>query len=76
MAFPRRAHADPASIWLRTLIAEIADRLPQALGLEARRMTAGRRPAIAARDRPRGEHARARRRTSEPRAAAPVRRAR
>jgi DNA-binding transcriptional LysR family regulator len=43
MAFPRRAHADPASIWLRTLIAEIADRLPRALGLEPRRMTAGRR---------------------------------
>ncbi|HEX3764554.1 MAG TPA: LysR family transcriptional regulator [Kofleriaceae bacterium] len=35
MAFPRRAHADPASIWLRTLIAEIADRLPQAIGLAA-----------------------------------------
>ena len=37
MAFPRRAHADPASIWLRTLIAEIADRLPRALELKTRR---------------------------------------
>lgn len=53
MAFPRRAHADPASIWLRTLIAEIAHRLPEALGLEARRRPSSRRPAIAARDRAR-----------------------
>jgi DNA-binding transcriptional LysR family regulator len=37
MAFPRRAHADPASIWLRSLIAAIAERLPQAEGLLARR---------------------------------------
>jgi DNA-binding transcriptional LysR family regulator len=43
MAFPRRAHADPASIWLRTLIAEIADRLPHALGLEARPTRAAQR---------------------------------
>jgi len=49
MAFPRRAYADPASSWLRTLIAEIADRLPRALGLQARRRIAARRPAIAAR---------------------------
>jgi DNA-binding transcriptional LysR family regulator len=37
MAFPRRAHADPAAIWLRTRIVEIADRLPPAHGLKARR---------------------------------------
>jgi DNA-binding transcriptional LysR family regulator len=49
MAFPRRAHADPASSWLRTLIAEIADRLPRALGLQTGRRTAARRPAVAAR---------------------------
>jgi len=36
MAFPRRAHADPASLWLRTLIAEIAGQLPQAIGLSPR----------------------------------------
>jgi len=77
MAFPRRAHADPASIWLRTSIAEIADRLPRALGLEPGRLTAAGRAAITAGERVRGAHARARRRTSEPRTAAgPARRAR
>jgi DNA-binding transcriptional LysR family regulator len=40
LAFPRRAHADPASIWLRTRIVEIADRLPPALGLKSRRVAA------------------------------------
>jgi DNA-binding transcriptional LysR family regulator len=54
MAFPRRAHADPASVWLRTLIAEIADRLPRALGLAAQRLPATRRPASAAHGRARG----------------------
>jgi DNA-binding transcriptional LysR family regulator len=53
MAFPRRAHADPASIWLRTLIAEIAEQLPQALGLEVRRSRAHRRVVAPMRDRTR-----------------------
>ena len=35
MAYPRRAEADPASIWLRSLIAAIAERLPPADGLRA-----------------------------------------
>jgi len=46
MAFPRRAEADPASIWLRSLIAAIAARLPPADGLRANaaRRTIGRAP--------------------------------
>jgi DNA-binding transcriptional LysR family regulator len=43
MAFPRRAHADPASVWLRSLIVAIAARLPEAQGLKARRPRAVRR---------------------------------
>lgn len=41
MAFPRRDDADPASIWLRSLIASIAERLPEAAGLRVN----GRVPA-------------------------------
>lgn len=43
MAYPRRAERDPASRWLRTLIAEIAARLPGAIDVPARRRTAPRR---------------------------------
>jgi DNA-binding transcriptional LysR family regulator len=53
MAFPRRAHTDPASIWLRTLIAEIAEQLPRALGLEVRRSPGPRRRVAPMRDRAR-----------------------
>ena len=43
MAFPRRAHSDPASLWLRTLIAGIAGQLPRAIGLSPRHL----RPCVA-----------------------------
>ena len=45
MAYPRRAHADPASIWLRTRITEIAGLLPEAIGPDAKRTAAIPRPA-------------------------------
>jgi DNA-binding transcriptional LysR family regulator len=43
MAYPRRAHTDPASIWLRSLIVGIAERLPPAAALERRGPRRGRR---------------------------------
>jgi hypothetical protein len=45
MAYPRRAHTDPASIWLRARVTEIAGQLPEAVGLHAKRTAASRRPA-------------------------------
>jgi DNA-binding transcriptional LysR family regulator len=42
MAFPRRAEADPASIWLRSLIVAITQRLPQPRGLRARELKRSR----------------------------------
>ena len=45
MAYPRRVHADPASIWLRARITEVAGQLPEAVGLHAKRTTARRRRA-------------------------------
>jgi DNA-binding transcriptional LysR family regulator len=42
MAFPRRAQADPASRWLRSLIAAIAERLPGPAARKARRPAASR----------------------------------